>query len=109
MIDTRHRTNPAKQNEDLYEIFLIDKRREKAWNWPADYYILSAAYKREGFVLSTKRLCAAMHTGIQVISEGCREVFERIDFNAYAVKNIGTYNLSPAEIHKAYNEAVSKC
>ena len=108
MQNRRHKTNPAKQNEDLYEIFLIDKRREKAWNWPADYYILSAAYKREGFVLSTKRLCAAMHTGIIIVDESVRTIIENIDWNKYAVKNIGTFNLSPAQIHKAYNEAVSK-
>ena len=82
MMNNRLLTNPAKQNEDLYEIFLIDKRREKAWNWPADYYILSAAYKRECFVLSTKRLCAAMHTGIIIVDESVRTIIENIDWNS---------------------------
>ena len=104
MKNSRVTDNPAKKNEHLYSVFLIDKRNDKSWNRQADYYILQGNYRREGFILQTKRLPDAMHTGIIIVDENIRKVLEGIDWNEYAVKNIVSYQLSPAEIHIAVNE-----
>ena len=108
MIDTRQTTSSSKQNEDLYEVFYVDKRRASSWNRPADYYIVAAFHIRGKHFLSKTRHKQQSQLGIVVKHEWVRKVLENIDWNVYSQPSIHGFNFSISQIHHAFNEAVSK-
>ena len=103
MQNSRHKTNPAKQNLKYYRLLSIDYRMDVV----CDYYIRRSDYKLGKFILSKSPLNEAQK-GIIIVDENIRTIIENIDWNKYAVRSIGRYHLSSEQIHQAFNAAVLK-
>ena len=103
MQNSRHKTNPAAQNRELFEVLHVNSVRP-AWNTKCDYYIKFGNYRKEGFVLSKTKLKDKFQLGIIIKNKIVIPILESIDFNRWPYKSTCQWNLGGTEIQKAFNQ-----
>ena len=106
MKDIRHNKNPSKENLKYYRLFSVDYRTE-SWNKPADFWIVARSYKPDITTFSTKRLDDRSQIGVVISDRSIVSVFERMDMSGYLSKDLISYSLSKANIHRCFNEQLN--
>ena len=103
MIDNRLLTNPSKQNLKYYRLLSVDYRTE-SWNTTCDFWIVARSYHRNISTFSTKRLDDRSQIGVVISDRSIVSVFERMDMSGYLSKDLISYSLSKANIHRCFND-----
>ena len=108
MINSRHKHNPANQNEDLYGIVGLQKDKP-SWDIECDYYltevVLVGTYMAGNtkFEITKYRQPHIQQKGIIIKQEWCRAVFDRMCIEDYILKGVIHYSITKPEIHTCFN------
>ena len=104
MIDNRLLANPSCQNENIYQLAVLDYRR-RPFNRTYDYYIQTVNYDINRISKFHKEeLDVGAQMGVLILQDWCREVFENISMRHYVSKCITGYTINKWNIHNAFND-----
>ena len=113
MKDIRKQTNKSNQNSSLYKVFTLYKPC-KSWNKPADLYVArvirfgSYVSGRARFEITENRQHHIAQMGIVILDETIRHIFQKIDWDCYKCKGIGSFYQTKETIHAAFNDIYKK-
>ena len=108
MLDARQLTNPSNQNEDLYELAVLDARR-RPFRKSYHYYIETVTFNIDKLArFQTAEIDCSAQMGVEVKQDWCHNIFKQLDMRNFVSRNILAVSVNKWNIHKAFNAAVAK-